>query len=171
MDAAEQSVRLELWAEPESVTAARHAFSALADRLGCDGGAVRIAVSELVGNAVLHAYHHREPGPVLALGRVMRGRLVVTIADRGRGMIVRADSPGLGVGLPVVSKLARDLRIDSDDDGTAVSVSFDVEGGQTPADADNFQADVTAELRRARKLIRRTQARARGNLAFAAYGR
>jgi serine/threonine-protein kinase RsbW/stage II sporulation protein AB (anti-sigma F factor) len=154
MDAAEDSVRLELWARPESVSAARHALSALADRLGCDGGAVRIAVSELVGNAVIHAYFDRDAGPVLILGRVMRGRLVITVADRGRGMIVRADSPGLGVGLPVVSKVARDLRIDSDDRGTAVTVSFELDGAPNPEHPTaELQADVTTELDRARRIL------------------
>ncbi len=95
METAEASVRLELWAEPDSVPAARHALSAFADRLGCDGGAVRIVVSELVGNAVLHAYHGRDPGPVLVLGRILRERLlVITIADRGRGMIVTSRLAG-----------------------------------------------------------------------------
>jgi anti-sigma regulatory factor (Ser/Thr protein kinase) len=158
MDSAEHALRLELWAEPDSVAAARHALSALAERLGCDAGAVRIAVSELVGNSVIHAYHDRDPGPVLILGRVMRGRLVITVADRGRGMIVRTDSPGLGVGLPVVSKLANDLRIDSDDAGTAVSVSFGFDGATTSDRPDvESQADVAAELRRARTILHRSR--------------
>ena len=170
VETAEASVRLELWAEPDSVPAARHALSAFAERLGCDGGAVRIVVSELVGNAVLHAYHGRDPGPVLVLGRILRGRLlVVTIADRGRGMIVRADSPGLGVGLPAVSKLARDLRIDSDDAGTAVSASFEIGVEHRTANAadDGAEADVAAELRRARRLIGKVAPRKGGRLALA----
>ncbi len=166
MNSPDASVRLELWAEPDSVPAARHALSAFADRLGCDGGAVRIAVSELVGNAVLHAYHGREPGPVLVLGRVLRERLVVTVADRGRGMIVRADSPGLGVGLPAVSKIARDLRIDSDDAGTAVSASFEI-GDPAGDHAVGADAAVSAELRRARSLIRNVGARPGRGLVLA----
>ncbi len=120
-------LRFELPAMPESIPAARHALSDLADRLGADSGAVRIVVSELVGNAVQHAYIGRDPGPVVVLAEVIRGRLVVTIADRGKGMAPRPDSPGLGMGLPVTSKLAREVTIESGAHGTTISVTFDIE--------------------------------------------
>lgn len=160
MTVTEQSIRLELPADPDSVAAARHAMSELAGRLGCDAGAVRIAVSELVGNAVHHAYASRDRGPVLVLGQVVRGRLVVTVADRGRGMGVRSDSPGLGVGLPVVSKLADDLRIDCDASGTAIAVSFDLPNQHPTGRRD---ADADGELRWARASIRRTRAPGRAD--------
>lgn len=153
------AVRLELPAEVESVPAARHAVEDLASRLECDVGAVRIAVSEAVGNCVLHAYEGREPGPIVVLARVLRGRLVITIADSGRGVRPRLDSPGLGLGLPLVSSLADDVRIESDRRGTAVSISFAI-GSTTSerdaeADAGTRAAEISAELERAREIIHR----------------
>jgi serine/threonine-protein kinase RsbW len=119
------NLRLELPAEPESVGQARRALDGLAETLGCDAEAVRIAVSELVGNAVVHAYSESgTSGTVLVQARRMRGRLIVTVADQGIGMKPRLDSPGLGLGLPLVSRLAGDVRIESDERGAAVSMSF-----------------------------------------------
>ena len=69
---------------------------------------------------------------MLVLARVLRGRLIVTVADRGGGMTPKIDSPGLGLGLPIVSQLAGDVRIDSDERGAAVSMSFECAGAGEP---------------------------------------
>ena len=92
------NLRLELPAEPASVSRARQALDKIAGTLGCDAEAVKIAVSEIVGNAVVHGYERPESGGVvLVLARVLRGRLIVTVADRGGGMTPKIDSPGLGL--------------------------------------------------------------------------
>ena len=149
------SLRLELPAEPESIPAARHALSELAERLGADSSAVRIVVSELVGNAVQHAYVGREPGPVWVIAEVLRRQLVITVADRGKGMTPRPDSPGLGLGLPITSKIARDVTIESDDRGAGVSASFDIEAPTEQSTAE-LQIAVEREIARARKAVRPT---------------
>jgi serine/threonine-protein kinase RsbW len=105
---------------------ARRAVGELGDRIGCDPTAVRTVVSELVGNCVVHAYVDSEPGPVIVVARANGDGFEVIVADEGRGMSPRIDSPGLGLGLPLVGKLAREVRIDSDEDeGATVSVVFD----------------------------------------------
>lgn len=152
------AIRLELPAVPDSVREARHALAGLASRLGCDEAAVKTAVSEVVGNCVVHAYVGRDPGPVVVLARYLRGRFVVTVADRGRGMVPRVDSPGLGLGLPLVSSMAHDVRIDSDNAGAAVSMSFECElpaGDEPSPDSANVAADLGSEIERARGLSRR----------------
>ena len=132
------------------------AVDELAAGLGCDTQAVRLAISELVGNAVIHAYSGRGAGDVLVMARVLRGRLVVTVADRGRGIAPSVDSPGLGLGLPLVSQLAEDVRIDSDEAGAAVSVSFECEGarGKGFAAGRGIGKHLRDELERAREAMR-----------------
>jgi serine/threonine-protein kinase RsbW len=154
MENERSSIELDLPAQASSVPTARHAVSELAERVGADASAARIVVSELVGNAVLHAYIEREPGPVLVLARITRGRLIVTVADQGRGMVPRLDSPGLGVGLPIAGKLARDVRIEADGGGTIVSASFDVEAPDPEPLAERSGA-AEREIERARSLLRR----------------
>lgn len=152
------SLRLELPAEPASVTRARRVIGELADRLRCDTQAVRTAVSELVGNCVNHAYVGLEPGPVVVLARLIRGRLVVTVADRGRGMVPRVDSPGIGLGLPLVSRLADDVRIDSGDDGAVIALGFACEDATARgfrSGSSDLAADLRSELERAREALQR----------------
>jgi anti-sigma regulatory factor (Ser/Thr protein kinase) len=53
--------------------------------------------------------------------------LEIRVCDEGRGMMPRSDSPGLGVGLPLVAKLAQRFRVETrPTGGTAVSMVFPV---------------------------------------------
>ena len=66
---------------------------------------IGLVVSEGVTNAVHHAYVDADPGEV-RVGVELRGEeLEVVIEDDGRGMIPRPDSPGLGLGLPLIATL------------------------------------------------------------------
>lgn len=69
---------------------------------------LRLAISEAVSNAVIHAFRTRElPGTVTVAIHVRRGRFVdVVVRDDGIGMSVRGDSPGLGLGLLVIERVA-----------------------------------------------------------------
>ncbi len=99
-------------AVPENVGVVRHAVDAFAIALGLDEAArddVRLAVSEAASNCVVHAYEGMDDTvrPVLRVLAVKRGDLlVVDIEDEGQGMTARPDSPGLGLGLVVMSRVA-----------------------------------------------------------------
>jgi serine/threonine-protein kinase RsbW len=124
----DSSLRLELPAVNPSVGHARRAVGELGDRLGCDSVAVRTVISELVTNCVIHAYVDRDPGQIIVDASPEGRTLVVSVSDRGRGLGPRLDSPGLGLGLPITSRLANDVRINSGDEGATVSVRFDCDG-------------------------------------------
>ena len=116
-------------AEPASVPAIRHAVVALALRSGASAERctdVAIAISEAATNAVVHAYvESAEPGTVRVTAAVIDGELQVTITDHGRGMLPRSDSPGLGLGMPLISGLATSFEIaDSDGGGTVLRMTF-----------------------------------------------
>ena len=66
-------IKLELGSEPASVAAARHAAARLAADVGAPEDDVRIAVSEAVGNAVVHGYRGRRSGPIILEGWVEGG--------------------------------------------------------------------------------------------------
>jgi serine/threonine-protein kinase RsbW/stage II sporulation protein AB (anti-sigma F factor) len=81
---------------------------------------IKLAVSEAVTNAVLHAYvGAARPGAVRVAARLERHRLVLEVSDDGGGMMPRLDSPGLGVGLPFIADTADTLDIGSSPRGGA----------------------------------------------------
>ena len=87
---------------------------------------LRLAVSEAVTNVVLHAYvGAAEPGPVRLAARVDGGAIEVTVADDGRGMVPRIDSPGLGLGLPLIAQTTDTFDVhQSEGGGTEMRMSF-----------------------------------------------
>ena len=127
MQALTESLALDLPAEPDSVADARRAAAELARRVGADEADVKIAVSEAVGNAVIHAYRDREPGNVRVSASVEHGKLRITVRDRGMGMSPNLDSPGLHLGIPLIGKVAEDVHIDASSAGTTISFSFSLE--------------------------------------------
>ena len=88
---------------------------------------VRLAVSEAVTNVVLHGYvSQAEPGPIDVTATIDGGALLVSIADEGSGMAPRLDSPGMGVGLPLITSVADRLEIRAcDPHGTELLLGFD----------------------------------------------
>jgi anti-sigma regulatory factor (Ser/Thr protein kinase) len=74
----------------------------------------------------MHAYLGRAPGTVYVMAWCEANYLVVQIWDEGHGLIQRADSPGLGVGIPIMARMADDFRIGRRDGapGTVVSLRF-----------------------------------------------
>lgn len=123
-EAESSEIELDLPVEPSSVTIARRAVRELSEQLGAPGEDVALAVSEAVGNAVVHAFRHREAGTISVTAAPRRDMLVVTVADDGTGMIPGAESPGLGVGLSLISQVSNDVRVQSSERGTTVSMSF-----------------------------------------------
>lgn len=123
-------VRLTVPAQAEHVPHLRHAVEALARRVGVrdDRRAdVRLAVGEACANAVMHAYQGRDPGTLEVAGTVRGRRLEVSVTDRGAGVVPRADSPGLGLGLPLMASTtsAFELRPVAGG-GTQVWMAFDL---------------------------------------------
>jgi anti-sigma regulatory factor (Ser/Thr protein kinase) len=100
-------------AEPDSVARARHALSEFAATAGADRQqveAVRLAASEAVTNAVLHAYRG-DPGSVHVTAAVVSDELWILICDDGCGLEARPDRPGLGLGLALISQVSDELAV------------------------------------------------------------
>jgi len=100
-------------ARPESVGEARAALADFARQAGAtpeqvDG--VRLAVSEAVTNAVLHAYRGA-PGAIQVTAAIAGAELWILVADDGGGMQPRAERPGLGLGLGLISQVCDDMAI------------------------------------------------------------
>jgi serine/threonine-protein kinase RsbW/stage II sporulation protein AB (anti-sigma F factor) len=86
---------------------------------------IALAVGEAIANAVVHAYRDRPPGTVDVTARVDEGELVVSVCDEGCGLVPRPDSPGLGLGLGLISQVADSLRIaQGESGGTEVRMTF-----------------------------------------------
>ena len=86
---------------------------------------VLLAVSEVVTNCVVHGYRDAPAGDVELEAQREGDRLVLSVSDDGRGMAPRIDSPGLGLGLPLVSQVAErvDISVPAGG-GTLVSMRF-----------------------------------------------
>lgn len=89
---------------------------------------IGIVVSEALTNAVVHGYAGDEPGEVRLTVTLTDDEVQVTVEDDGRGLLPRLDSPGLGLGLPLIATLAESLELGrSDDDRTEVRMTFRLE--------------------------------------------
>ena len=115
-------------ARAEEIGRIRHDVKAHAREQGArDPDAIALAVTEAVTNAVLHAYiDEPEPGEVeVVVQRVAEDCVEILVCDDGRGMRPRTDSPGLGLGLPLVATLADNFEVQArDGGGTRVRMAF-----------------------------------------------
>ena len=80
------------------------------------GEGIKLATSEAIGNAVLHAYpgaskHGETPGPVHVVVSVTPEEVRVVVTDEGAGMAPRLDSPGAGLGLLIIMNLADGVEV------------------------------------------------------------
>jgi anti-sigma regulatory factor (Ser/Thr protein kinase) len=86
---------------------------------------VALAVTEACTNVVIHAYLGHDPGPLRLSGRRDRAAVTFVVADHGRGLVPRTDSPGLGMGLPLIAQLADHFELsDNGARGTRVQMRF-----------------------------------------------
>jgi anti-sigma regulatory factor (Ser/Thr protein kinase) len=115
---------LRLPAVPDSIPTARHELAKIACGYGADLFAVEVVVTELVSNAVRHAYVDTDPGTVSITATSEDGALVIVVADDGAGMRASLHTRGLGIGIALAIRLADDLRIESGATGTTVSATF-----------------------------------------------
>ena len=113
-------------ATPPGVSQLRRAVAEVARRCGMaarDVNAARLAASEAASNAVIHAYRDR-PGDLRLEARVEGDELHLVIADRGPGLEPRPDSPGLGLGLPIIAQMSARFEIVSGPGGTEIHLAF-----------------------------------------------
>ena len=121
-------LELKLPARAENVAVVRHAFGGFAEVLRVDEQTladIKLAITEACTNVVIHAYDDGNIGALEVDASIDDRRLTVVIRDRGRGIVPRPDSPGLGLGLPLIATLAESLELGKDDaDHTEVRMTF-----------------------------------------------
>jgi serine/threonine-protein kinase RsbW len=129
-------VQLLLPARAENVAVVRHALGALGEVLGVDPqklSDIRLAVTEACTNVVVHAYPDGEEGPLEVLAMLQAQELTVIVRDEGRGITPRQDSPGLGLGLPLIASLAEKVQLGHDArKRTEVRMTFSLAAPATP---------------------------------------
>jgi serine/threonine-protein kinase RsbW len=90
--------------------------------------AVGIAVSEAVSNVVLHGYRTPPPGDFALKLEVEDFALRITVSDDGIGIQPRTDSPGAGLGLPLIANVTETFSVSAvPDGGTEVCMTFPLE--------------------------------------------
>ena len=114
----------------DTVPAARHAVMAhlsAAETSDPPLSDIGLVVSEAVINVVNHAYRDSpEPGPVRVRLDLHADEIELMVEDEGSGMTPRPDSPGLGLGIPLIATVSERFDIRSGaDGGTRLCVWFD----------------------------------------------
>jgi serine/threonine-protein kinase RsbW len=114
--------------DPENVAQLRRAVRDYAVGHGLAAQRVHdltLAVSEIVANAVVHAYRDGSDGTITVVAELLGADIVVRVADTGVGLSPRPDSPGAGLGLVIAGNVADRLEIDRPAcGGTEVSMTF-----------------------------------------------
>jgi anti-sigma regulatory factor (Ser/Thr protein kinase) len=129
METVSERVEIEIAAAAPGVPLVRHALRGLLS--GLDVGDevtadIALAVTEACTNAVVHAYPDGDGhGTIHITAAHVDGSLAVTVRDHGGGMAPRVDTPGLGVGLPVIAAIAQSVEIGTPEGGgTEVRMRF-----------------------------------------------
>lgn len=113
-------------ATPACIAVVRNQMATLAQDCGLEETTIadiKLAVSEAATNALVHGYRN-ERGTIRVEASVADDELVITIGDAGTGMAPRDDSPGLGLGLPVIAQVARRLEVVDGAPGTLLRMAF-----------------------------------------------
>ena len=94
--------------------------------------ALALALTEACTNVVLHAYVDADDAPGYLEIRACRVDAVLTVevADDGRGMVPRIESPGLGLGLGLIAQMADvfEIRTERKRRGLTLRMQFDLDG-------------------------------------------
>jgi len=120
-------LQLHLPARAENVAVIRHALGGLGDALGLDPGDLadmKLAVTEACTNVVMHAYPEDVDGELWVSATLGEDTIAIAVRDAGRGITPRPDSPGLGLGLPLIASLAEHLEVGSGDSDASTEVTM-----------------------------------------------
>jgi serine/threonine-protein kinase RsbW len=113
---------------PRHIASLRRVVVAFAAEAGADDVQqenIGLAISEAVSNCVLHAYPEDGlRGDVTVEARIDDASIFVRVCDEGRGMTSRRDSPGLGLGLPMIARVTERLEIEDRSPGPGVRVQM-----------------------------------------------
>jgi anti-sigma regulatory factor (Ser/Thr protein kinase) len=121
---------MEVPAEPASIPRARHAAAVVAGDHGVNPFDVAIAVSEAVGNAVVHAYRGEDSGTVRLTAFRDRERLCIEVEDSGVGMSPNLERSGLGLGLSLIGAMTSVFEVEDANPGVRLLMCF-----EAPAEA------------------------------------
>lgn len=126
-------MQLAIPARAENIAIVRHAFGALGEAYEVDAQTlsdIRLAVTEACTNVVVHAYPEGHEGPLEVSATLLDEELTVVVRDQGKGIAPRPDSPGLGLGLPLIASLAENVQLGRDnDEHTEVRMTFSLAAG------------------------------------------
>ena len=88
--------------------------------------AVRLALTEAVTNSVVHAYRDREQAGDIEIEITPDSdRLDLTVRDHGCRPIPNPESPGMGMGIPLMASLSQKFEIHGGPgEGTRVRMTF-----------------------------------------------
>jgi anti-sigma regulatory factor (Ser/Thr protein kinase) len=123
----QHELTVRLLADRDAPTRGRHALRGWLSTRHLPGQTVEDVVlvgTELVANAVDHAYGDGGPGPVALTARAWNGWLSLTVSDVGRWRPPPADRGARGHGLRMVDALAKYVVIDHSGIGTQVTALF-----------------------------------------------
>jgi len=129
-----QSIEASYPAVAEGVSQARRSVSLWLGALSADvvlSADIALAVSEACTNVVHHAYRDGGSGAFRVRAELVDEAVCVTVSDDGTGLIPRSDSPGMGLGLPLMARLTDALEIAAaDHGGTVVTMRFTTAGAR-----------------------------------------
>lgn len=114
---------------PEEVGRLRRAVVAYAGSHGIPDDRlhdVAMAVTEIVSNAVMHAYPDgSDGGRITVMASADGDELTVRVYDDGIGLRPRTDSPGAGLGMLIAGSVARRMSVERPPHGgTEISMTF-----------------------------------------------
>jgi len=128
-------LQLLLPARAENVAVVRHAFGGLGEAMELADQTIsdiKLAVTEACTNVVVHAYPDGEGSMAIDATMDDGERLRIVVRDEGQGIVPRPDSPGLGLGLPLIATLAESLELGKGpDDATEVRMTFLLRNGES----------------------------------------
>jgi len=137
-DGTAPDIELVLPARAENIAIVRHAFGAVGDAYRISEqmlSDIKLAVTEACTNVVVHAYPDRDDGPMEVQATVSGQELTIVVRDEGKGISPRPDSPGLGLGLPLIASLADSVQLGHDGAGkTEVRMGFSLSAAEEQVD-------------------------------------